>query len=39
MPPAPKQEGLDYSVSTRKAGGKDYKGLCPAVIYGPNASG
>ncbi len=39
MTPAPKQKGLDYSVLTRKAGGKDVKGLCSAVIYGPNASG
>ena len=39
MTPAPKQKGLDYSVVTQKAGGKDYKGLCSAVIYGPNASG
>ena len=39
MTPAPKQKGLDYSVLTQKAGSKDYKGLCSAVIYGPNASG
>ena len=39
MTPAPKQKGLDYSVLTQNAGGKDYKGLCSAVIYGPNASG
>ena len=39
MTPAPKQKGLDYSVLTRKAGGRDYKGLCSAIIYGPNASG
>ena len=39
MVPAPKQTGLDYSVHTEKAGTKDYKGLCSAIIYGPNASG
>ena len=39
MTPAPKQKGLDYSVLTQKAGSKDYKGLCSALIYGPNASG
>lgn len=37
--PAPKQSGLNYSVFQEKAGGKTYKGLCSAVIYGPNASG
>lgn len=39
MIPAAKQTGLDYSVMKEKAGGKTYKGLCSAVIYGPNASG
>lgn len=39
MSPAPKQKGLDYSVLTQKAGNKEYKGLCSAVIYGPNAAG
>ncbi|MBR6862097.1 MAG: ATP-binding protein [Acidaminococcaceae bacterium] len=39
MTPAPKQKGLDYSVMSQKAGSKDFKGLCSAVIYGPNASG
>ena len=39
MQPAPKQKGLDYSVISRKAGSKQYKGLSTAVIYGPNASG
>ncbi|MGI6120559.1 MAG: AAA family ATPase [Desulfosporosinus sp.] len=37
--PAPKQKGLDYSVQHLKIGKKEYKGLCSAVIYGPNASG
>ncbi len=37
--PAPKQKGLDYSVLTMQIGKKTYKGLCSAVIYGPNASG
>lgn len=39
MMPAPKQKGLDYSILTMRAGGKNYKGLSSAVIYGPNASG
>ncbi len=39
MIPAPKQKGLDYSVLNQKIGSKKYKGLCSAVIYGPNASG
>ena len=39
MVPAPKQKGLDYSVLSAKCGSKQYKGLCSAVIYGPNASG
>lgn len=37
--PAPKQKGLDYSILKEKVGRKTYKGLCSAVIYGPNASG
>ncbi|MBU9735713.1 AAA family ATPase [Diplocloster agilis] len=37
--PAPKQKGLDYSVLVETVGKKKYKGLCSAVIYGPNASG
>ena len=39
MIPAPKQKGLDYSILHKMAGKKEYKGLCSAVIYGPNASG
>ena len=39
MIPAPKQKGLDYSILNNKIGTKAYKGLCSAVIYGPNASG
>lgn len=39
MTPAPKQKGLDYSILNNKIGAKAYKGLCSAVIYGPNASG
>ena len=44
MQPAPKQTGLDYSVQTeqivQKEGKlKEIKGLCSAVIYGPNAAG
>lgn len=37
--PAQKQKGLDYSILKQKIGGKTYKGLCSAVIYGPNAAG
>ncbi len=37
--PAPKQKGLDYSVLEETIEKKTYKGLCSAVIYGPNASG
>ena len=39
MIPAPKQHGLDYSILKEKVGRKNVKGLCSAVIYGPNASG
>lgn len=39
MTPAPKQHGLDYSILKEKLGKKNIKGLCSAVIYGPNASG
>lgn len=37
--PAPKQKGLVYSVFQTVVGKKKYKGLCSAVIYGPNAAG
>ena len=39
MIPAPQQKGLDYSIFREKIGNKTYKGLCSAVIYGPNAAG
>ena len=39
MIPAPKQKGLDFSILNEKINSKIYKGLCSAVIYGPNASG
>lgn len=39
MLPAPKQKGLDFSILSEKIGNKLYRGLCSAVIYGPNASG
>lgn len=39
MVPAPKQKGLSYSILNEKIKSKQYKGLCSAVIYGPNASG
>lgn len=34
---APKQKGLDYSLLIEKIKGKNVKGLCSSVIYGPNA--
>lgn len=39
MEAAPKQHGLDYSLSTFKIKKKDIKVLTSSVIYGPNASG
>lgn len=39
MVAAPKQKGLDYSLCTEKIKGKNVKGLCASVLYGPNASG
>ena len=39
MTPAPKQKDLEYSILEHKIGKKTYKGLCTAIIYGPNASG
>ena len=39
MTAAPKQKGLDYSLSILKSKKKTMKGLCSSVIYGPNASG
>lgn len=39
MTPAPKQKDLEYSILEHKIGNKTYKGLCLAIIYGPNASG
>ena len=39
MTAAPKQKGLDYSIQNAKIGRTMYKGICSAVIYGPNASG
>jgi len=39
MTPAPKQKDLNYSILSEKIGKEEYKGLCSAVIYGPNASG
>lgn len=39
MVPAPKQKDLEYSILEHKIGNKTYKGLCSAIIYGPNASG
>ena len=39
MIPYSRQKGLDYSIQKTKIGKNDYKSLCSAVIYGPNASG
>lgn len=39
MMAAPKQKGLDYSLFNIKKSGKEIKGLCSSVIYGPNAAG
>lgn len=39
MIPAPRQHGLDYSILQKKVGSRIVKGLCSAVVYGPNASG
>ena len=39
MTPAPKQKDLEYSILEHKIGNKTYKGLCSAIIYGPNAFG
>lgn len=39
MTAAPKQKGLDYSLSSFNIGKKKYKTISTAVIYGPNASG
>ena len=44
MQPTPKQTGLDYSVQTEQIARngskpKEVKGLCSAIIYGPNAAG
>lgn len=36
---APKQKGLDYSLCIEKIKGKNIKGLCSSVVYGPNAAG
>lgn len=39
MVAAPKQKGLDYSLLIEKIKGKNIKGLCSSIIYGPNAAG
>lgn len=39
MEAAPKQKGLDYSLSNIKFKRRTIKGLSTSVIYGPNASG
>lgn len=39
MTAAPKQSGLDYSVTQYKDKSRKIKALCSSIIYGPNASG
>ncbi len=39
MMAAPKQKDLEYSLIKHIINGKEDKGLCSSVIYGPNASG
>lgn len=39
MVAAPKQKGLDYSLTKIKVKGKEIRGLSSSVIYGPNAAG
>jgi hypothetical protein len=39
MEAAPKQKGLDYSLSNIKFKKRTIKGLSSSVVYGPNASG
>ena len=36
---ASRQKDIEYSVQKSIISGKEYKSLCSAVIYGPNASG
>ena len=36
---APKQKGLDYSLLVPPKNIKNIKGICSAIIYGPNAAG
>src|SRR5690554_205572 len=39
MKVAPKQKDLHYSILKETIGNVEYKAVCSAVIYGPNASG
>lgn len=39
MEAAPKQKDLQYSLLRETVAGKEYRGICSAVIYGPNAAG
>lgn len=39
MEAAPKQKDLEYSLLTETIAGRQRKGICTAVIYGPNAAG
>ena len=39
MEAAPKQKDLEYSLLHETVAGRQRKGTCTAVIYGPNAAG
>lgn len=39
MTAAPKQKGLDYSLTEFRQGRRKVKALCSSVVYGPNAAG
>lgn len=39
MTAAPKQKGLDYSLTEFKQGRRKVKAVCSSIIYGPNAAG
>lgn len=39
MEAAPKQKDLEYSLLHETVAGREYRGICSAVIYGPNAAG
>ena len=39
MEAAPKQKDLEYSLLRETVAGKQRRGICSAVVYGPNAAG